>query len=143
MRASWPALAILLLSCGGEREAPRAAPLETVDVTDRPDARADLATDGVARPPAATEQGVAGALPADFPRDVPLPQPSSLVDFAARSVTLEVQQPQSVAREGYLARLRAAGFRVGADGVWQKGARRLRVGFANASGATRVTIELV
>lgn len=132
----------LLVACQNEPGAQRGKPLETVDVTAKPDAAATLEADGVARPRTDGER-VAGVLPADFPREVPLPVPSSLVDFSPRSVTLEVQRARAAARESYLAQLRASGFRAGADGDWQKGERRIRVAFADASGATRITIEIL
>jgi hypothetical protein len=131
-----------LEACRAAPEAPGGKPLETVDVTAQPDATATLETDAVARPHPDTLR-VAGALPADFPKDVPLPRPSSLVDFGARSVTFEVQRARAAASRAYIEQLEAAGFRAGADGSWQKGARRLRVAFADASGATRVTIEIL
>ena len=135
-------LAAGLAGCRAAPEAGRDKSLETVDVTAKPDAAATVETDTVARPHP-DEQSVAGALPADFPKEVPLPRPSSLVDFGARSVTFEVQRARAAASGDYLKRLEAAGFRAGADGTWQKGARRIRVAFADASGATRVTIEIL
>jgi hypothetical protein len=146
VRCSWTPFALLaaalLAACGNPSAEKREKPLETVDVTDQPDASATLETDTVARPRTDGER-VAGVLPADFPRDVPLPVPSSLVDFSPRSVTLEVQRARAAARDGYFAELRAAGFRALADDGWQKGARRLRVTFADASGATRITLEIL
>jgi hypothetical protein len=117
------------------------APLDTVDVTAKPDAQANLATDVVAAPhPDAS--GFAGALPPDFPKDVPLPEPSSLVDFGAHGVTVEVQAGVAAAKAAYVARLKANGFAPTADGSWRKGARQLGVTFADASGATRIAIEI-
>jgi hypothetical protein len=146
VRVVIPVLVVLLspgfAACRPASEKPRGKPLETVDVTAQPDAAATIETDTVARPHPDT-QSVAGALPADFPEDVPLPKPSSLVDFGARSVTFEVQRARAAASADYLKRLGAAGFRAGADGAWQKGARRIRVAFADASGATRITIEIL
>ena len=135
-------LAAGVVACRPAPEKRGDKPLETVEVTAQPDAAATIETDTVARPHP-DDQSVAGALPADFPKDIPLPRPSSLVDFGARSVTFEVQRARAAASGDYLKRLEAAGFRAGADGSWQKGARRIRVAFADASGATRVTIEIL
>jgi hypothetical protein len=146
VRVAFPVLVVLLAAglaaCRPASEAPGGKPLETVDVTAQPDAAATIETDTVARPHPDT-QNVAGALPADFPKDVPLPKPSSLVDFGARSVTFEVQRARAAASVDYLKRLEAAGFRAGAGGLFEKGARRIRVAFADASGATRITIEIL
>ena len=118
-------------------------PLETVEVTDQPDAAANVETDQVAK--RAPESGMAGALPADFPRDVPLPEPSSLVDFTPHGVTVEVQSGLADAKASYLALLKRRGYVPsggGGSGAWTKGARTIGIAFADASGATRITIEI-
>lgn len=132
---------LVAAACGPAPEKRADAPLDTVDVTAKPDAAATLETDGVAAP-RADESGVAGVLPPDFPKDVPLPEPSSLVDFGERGVTVEVQSGRAQAQAAYFARLRANGFTAAADGSWQKGPRRLAIAFADASGATRITIDV-
>jgi hypothetical protein len=137
-----PALAAGLACAPKPGANPGATPaLDTVEVTAKPDAQASLAGDAVAAPrPEAT--GVAGVLPPDFPKDVPLPEPSSIVDFVPHGVTLEVQAPRAQAQSDYFARLRARHFASGAGGTWSDGKRTLRVAFADASGATRITIEI-
>ncbi len=135
-------LALLLGAACGRAPAHRPeAPLDTVDVTAQPDAAATLAADGVAAP-RADESGFSGVLPADFPKDVPLPERSSLVDFGPQGITVEVQSARARVEADYLARLRARGFSVTSDGSWQKGARRLALAFSDASGATRITIAI-
>jgi hypothetical protein len=139
------------LGCSPPSQPPERAPaadrrLETVDVTEQPDASASLETDrheprfSAAAP---GRGGIAGALPEGFPRDVPLPRPSSLVDFDAGSVTLEVAGGLEGVRTAYLRQLAGAGFAARDGGRWQKGPRAIRVGFAPLTGATRVTVELV
>jgi hypothetical protein len=142
VRSALSLLTLLLLAACGPRTASDAPkPLATVDVTDKPDAAASLATDAVAKPHA-DDTGIAGALPAGFPRDVPLPEPSSLVDFDSRSVTLEVQAPLAQARSSYERRLRAAGFAPAGESLWQSAARAVAVGCTARGGATRIRIEI-
>ena len=142
------AAALTPLGCAPREQAPPAPPpLETVDVTDQPDAHASLAEDGVERR-TAPAQGVAGMLPEGFPREVPVPSPSSVVDFGVgahggRAVTLEVPRGAREAEADYRARLRRAGFELGADGVWRRGERALRFEVAPLHGASRLILEIV
>lgn len=135
----------LAAGCGGEREN-GADELATVDVTPKPDAEASLAGDAVARPVGLPARGVAGALPEDFPRDVPLPSPSSLVDFgssaAETSVTLAVDLPAAQVEATYRRQLAAAGFRARPDGSWQGGGRTLRFVVESLHGAARLTVRV-
>jgi hypothetical protein len=134
-------------SCARESAAPpERGELETVDVAPALDAAASIAGDVVERRPVAPEGGVAGVLPEGFPRDVPLPTPSSLVDFGpgprgGTSVTLEVAVPPAAALAACEARLRAAGFVAAGDGVWTRGSRRVAVGVEPFAGVARLTLE--
>lgn len=148
--AALATLAALALAAGCSRGAPpapgAAAPLPTVEVTEQPDAHASLAEEAVERRPVAPS-GVAGVLPDDFPRDVPLPVPSSLVDFGrgARGgprIVLEVQAAPAAARAAYERRLRAAGFAPAAPGLWRRGAREVSVDVVPWQGAARVELEV-
>lgn len=132
---------LVAAACGRAPARTADAPLETVDVTAKPDAAATLDADRV-EAPRADAAGFAGVLPPDFPRDVPLPEPSSLVDFGPKGITVEVQSPVARAKADYSARLRARGFAPAGDGSWTKGSRRLALAFADASGATRITIDV-
>jgi len=137
--------AALLAACGGgSADAPQ--PLETVDVTEAIDAGASLEGDVVAQPIEPPPGAIAGALPADFPRDVPLPAPASLVDFATapgfRSVTLESAMTPDEARSAYERRLRGAGFRPDPSGAWRRGDRTLAVAVDSFHGAARITIRV-
>jgi hypothetical protein len=142
------ATAIAVLA-GCERESarpPAADGLETVEVAPAIDAGASLEGDVVEPRRAAPAGGVAGVLPEGFPADVPLPAPSSLVDFGAgprggASVTLEVASTPANALAAYESQLRAAGFvEEGAD-VWVRGERRVAVAVAPFAGVARLTIE--
>jgi hypothetical protein len=141
--------AALVLGCGGAEPPRRApAPLPTVDVSEAPDAHASLENEAVEKRRAEPAGGIAGRLPEGFPRDQPLPTPSSLVDFGrgphgGASVTLEVQRPPERALADYESQLAAAGFERGADGLWVRGARRLGVGVAPFAGIARISVEVV
>jgi len=146
-------LAALLLAAGCAREPQQAGAadeLATVDVSAPIDAAASLAGDGVERRPAAVASvpGVAGVLPDGFPRDLPLPTPSSLVDFdtgphGGVRLALDVQAAPAAALAAYEAKLRTAGFAPAGDGLWTRGARRVAVGVTPFSGAARLSVELV
>jgi hypothetical protein len=140
------ALLLFVAACGDGGGRRGGGELETVDVTAKPDAEASLETDSVARPVGLPTGGVAGALPSDFPRDVPLPSPSSLVDFASgareTSVTLAVDLPAEQVRETYLRQLAAAGFRAQADGRFAGHGRTLRFAVEPLHGASRITVRV-
>ena len=137
------AVLLMLAACGDRRAAKPATELGTVEVTAKPDAAASLDADTVARP-VGTGSAVAGALPLEFPRDVPLPKPSSLIDFSGRSVILEVGGSPAEALADYSRRLRDAGFGAEPGGRWRRGTRRLAVASRPASGgATHLVIEIL
>lgn len=146
MRAPAGLAAAVLLACGAG-PAPRAEPeLETTEVSAQPDAAASLAGDVVAPPPRESASAVAGALPSSFPRAIPLPSPSSLVDFDSRpgllSVTLESPLAPEAARADYEARLRAAGFRPGPRGGWSGRGHALEVNVESFHGAARLVLRV-
>lgn len=145
-RAAAPALTLLVAACGGGAGQPAKDDLQTVDVTPQIDAAATLENDSVARPVGLPAGGIAGALPSDFPREVPLPSPSSLVDFSSSahetSVTLAVDLPPDQVRQTYLRQLAAAGFAARPDGSHARGGRTVRFGVAELHGATRLTVRV-
>ena len=122
--------------------------LETVEVGVKLDEYASLEEEPVEVRRREPASGIAGVLPEGFPGDVPLPTPSSLVDFVAEpgrglSVTLERQSPPEAARRSYEAKLRGAGFRDLGEGSWKRGERRIRVSVESFGGAARITVEIV
>ncbi|HEX9801387.1 MAG TPA: hypothetical protein VGC00_14600 [Thermoanaerobaculia bacterium] len=147
MRATGAMLvaAALAAACGGAGES-GSDELATVDVTPQPDAAASLEADAVARPVGLAVGGIAGALPEDFPPEVPLPSPSSLVDFgstgAETSVTLAVDLPAERVEETYRRQLAAAGFRVRADGSFAGRGHTLRYTVEPFHGAARLTVRV-
>ncbi len=147
--ATLVALTLPLSSCARKAARPAAGgELETVDVSAAPDAAASLAEDGIEQRRAEPAGGVAGALPEGFPKEVPLPTPSSLVDFAAAgsgglSVTLEIQESAAAVESSYRRRLQAAGFASGADGVWRRDGRSLRFSVESHQGVARLVLEVL
>ena len=128
--------------------ADRKPPLETVEVGVKLDAYASLDEEPVEERRAAPIGGIAGVLPDGFPTDVPLPAPSSLVDFATSpgqgpSVTLELQSAPAAASRAYEAKLAAAGFVPGANGLWSRSGRRIRVSVTPFGGAARITVQVL
>jgi len=147
MRWTCAAAVVLCASgCGGARHSAPADELDTVDVTAQPDAESSLADERVARPIGMPAVGVAGALPGDFPREVPLPSPSSLVDFSTdgreRSVTLVVDQPAAQVRNVYRRQLAAAGFEDDEAGLSVGHGLVVRFAVEPFHDATRLTIRV-
>lgn len=139
-------LAALALTCAcGEPPAPGEAPLETVEVAPPPDSGLRVDEDAQERRPVAALSGI---LPAGFPADLPLPEPGSLVDFGEaetgwRYVVVQTAQAPAAVRSGLAARLARAGWTPvpGADLVYEKGGRRVRLSFSDARPGTRVRVE--
>ncbi|HEV8239057.1 MAG TPA: hypothetical protein VGS57_06805 [Thermoanaerobaculia bacterium] len=120
------AIALTLAACDGKEEAKKPAPhrgeLETVDVAPPPDAKVDVERDVKERRRA---ESFAGVLPGNFPRGLPLPPHSSLVDQGRSSggawVELLVPRRLAAVRGPYLQQLAGAGWSASANGgdAWQ------------------------
>lgn len=140
------ALTVVLLAAVACRQPPaQDAELETVDV--QPGIEIDTSED-----PRAAEKSaqLVGVLPGDFPRDLPLYLPASLVDFgevsAGRfSVTLLTPDGVAQVRRTLLERLRAAGWTVSAGAgdavVLVQGGRRAWLYLEESTSATRYRYE--
>lgn len=120
-------------------------PLEPVEVTDVVDAEIDLSSDEKGP---RIEEGVSGLLPADFPRDLPLFAPSSLVDYGSggggRFLLLAAGRSAAEVRSKQLASARAAGWSVAEEGGgWRlgRGGRSVRLEIRDAGGATELRFE--
>ncbi len=138
-------------SCGGRPGAPSDPPadppLETVEVGDAPDAELDTSEDVVAvrRP----REDVGGVLPGGFPRDLPLPAPTTLVDFGDANgggAWVLLASPRSAAAvSAHLAEgLPAAGWRLaGAGPPWTaaKGGRSVRIAVTGRGAGSELRIE--
>lgn len=143
-------LGLLVVGACGRNKAPgggESKPLETVDVDEGPEA--DLTTEfdefAVARP----AREMAGVLPSDFPSDVPVFSPSSLVDFGSpggeRYVELDTSAPIEGVRVTLASQMSGAGWgSSGSSGeamVYNKAGRQLRVVLQDLSAGTRIRYE--
>ncbi|MEL7060495.1 MAG: hypothetical protein AAGN46_10755 [Acidobacteriota bacterium] len=125
-------VALLTAACTGEgKHADTPAPLEAEDVVGLPSP--SIEDDVQAPPPAARLSGV---LPTDFPEDLPVFVPASLIAFgdsaSGRDATLLTNRGLAEVRSGLGAQLDAAG--------WQR--RAVGDGFELTKGARRASIRL-
>ena len=151
MRPVGIVMVILLFSGAcGRRMGPGsddAKPLETVDVDVGPEAAFTTEHDEFAAPRPAQE--MAGVLPSDFPSDVPVFSPSSLVDFGSpggeRYVELDTSVPMNGVRASLQSQLSSAGWSIsdsnGEATVFVKAGRELRVVLQDLSAGTRIRYE--
>ncbi len=93
---------------------------------------------------------LAGVLPSDFPPDLPVFRPSSIVDFgqptsASRFVTVDTSAPAGQARGSLEGQLRRAGWRLEpiSESTWSctKDGRRVRVVLEDLRSGTRIRYE--
>jgi hypothetical protein len=130
------AMLVALVACNRGPRAERAAggELETVEVAPPPDAAASLEGDEVER--RRQESGLAGILPSDFPRDLPLPLPASLIDVerSGGEVAILLASTSSCAtlRESHRHQLAAAGWREEGAGSFRQGGRRAAVAYRDS-----------
>jgi hypothetical protein len=124
-------LLLLALGCG-TREAEREVPkLETEEVPDPIDAGISLENDVQARAPG---KAVAGVLPGDFPPDVPVYSPTSVVDFGPGFVELHSPDPPSEVRAWLAASAARAGW--SGSGTYTKAGRTVSVDVTGSSSGT-------
>ena len=135
-------LALAAAGCSPPAEKPGApAELPTVDVTAAPDAALSTASDAQERRPTSA---FAGALPDGFPSDLPVVNPSSLVDFAERPeggyvAAFDTTEPLAAARAFLEGRLRAAGYRDAGGGTWTKPGREIVLTLQPTGAGSRFT----
>ncbi len=149
--AALAAALAVVASCGQSRrdpsQAPPDPPLETVEVGDALDAELDTSEDVVAarRP----REDVGGVLPGGFPRDLPLPTPTTLVDFGDATgggAWVLLASPRSAAAlSSQLAQdLPAAGWRLSAAGPpWTaaRDGRSVRIAVTARGAGSELKIE--
>jgi len=122
-------------------------PLETVDVDAGPEAELTTDFDEFATP--RPTQEMAGVLPSDFPSDVPVFVPSSLVDFGSpggeRFIELDTSAPLDGVRTSVSSQLSSTGWSSsdsnGETLVFRKASRELRVVLQDLSAGTRIRYE--
>ena len=140
---------LMVGACGGNKTPGDEAskPLETVDVDEGPEAGLTTEFDeyAAARP----VQEMAGILPSDFPSDVAVFSPSSLVDFGSpgteRFVELDTSAPIEGVRATLESQLSSSGWRSSGSGgdvlTFTKAGRQLRVVLQDLSAGTRIRYE--
>lgn len=141
-----PALLVIFIlgGCGAAPPANEPAParVATVEVGAAPDAT--LSTQGD-RVETRHESAFAGVLPTGFPKDVPVYEPSSLVDFGESGgwsyAVFQTPQDLAVARQRFQELLRARGWAADSAAGFAKQGRHLRLAFENAHPGARIRVE--
>ncbi|MGE5234039.1 MAG: hypothetical protein ACM3OB_08000 [Acidobacteriota bacterium] len=138
-------LGVLLIgACARRENGPPPPPrLDTVEVKPAEDATLTTAGD---RQETRRESGFSGVLPEDFPADLPLYRPSTLVDFGSgpdgRFVVLQTPDALAAVRTRLPALLRAHGWRDGEAGEWRPATGRpVRISIENAHPGSRIRID--
>jgi len=145
-RRAVPLLCLLLAAGSACREKPKPEPapaqLETKDVGAAPDATLSTEGDVVER---RRTSAFSGVLPGGFPKDLPVYEPSSLVDFGkdAQGAFVVFQTPDELARvrARYPAAIAAHGWTREGDEAFSRGGRRVRLSFENLRPGTRVRVS--
>lgn len=143
-------LVLLVSFFGCDRTTPkqqRFKELETVEVGAGQDAGLTTESDERARP---VESQTGGVLPSDFPSDVPVFFPSSIVDFGQRGsgrsfVEVDTPVPLDEARSSLAAQLQRSGWSVEAIGdagnTYSKGGRWIQLILTDLTSGTRIRYE--
>jgi len=136
-------VSVMALGCPKSAQETGPEPLESEEVGAPVDASVTTEFDVQAR---SSQEIVGAALPADFPRDLPLYSSSSVINYGPvdadrRFVELSVPaQPGTVERR-YNAQIEAAGWRPGAGGEFLRSGRRVVVTYREGTPGTWVRIE--
>jgi hypothetical protein len=138
-------LAMLAAFAACQGDEPKSAPppsVDTVDVGAAPDAALSTEKDRVEQ---RRQGGFSGVLPGTFPKDLPVYEPSTLVDFGRGAgggyALFQTTDAVGVVSGRYPAQLVARGWeRDGAD-AFRRGNGRVRVTFENARPGTRIRVE--
>ncbi len=144
----WRFFAVLLLAIGlpacdrsaGESDRPNE--LETVDVGGGLDADLTTEFDEKARQ---VEIDLGGVLPSDFPPEMPVFSPSSVIDFGPGFVEIDTPVPAAEARSTLGAQIQRSGWAVDSIGeggsVYTREGHRVRVVVAEAGSGARIRYE--
>jgi hypothetical protein len=144
-RVHWIAPLLLVgavAACRQETKSePAPAKLETREVGAAPDATLSTAGDVVERRHAS---GFAGVLPGGFPKDLPVYEPSSLVDFGkgADGAYVVFQTPDDIGRvrARYPAMIAASGWAHEGSDSFTRGGHRVRVAYESLHPGARVRV---
>jgi len=144
----WRFFAVLLLAIGlpacdrsaGKSDRPNE--LETVDVGGGLDAELTTEFDERARQ---VEIDLGGVLPSDFPLEMPVFSPSSVIDFGPGFVEIDTPVPAAEARSALGAQIQRSGWTVDSIGdggsVYTREGHRVRVVVAEAGSGARIRYE--
>ncbi len=137
-----PLLVLAAFACQKAAEpAPDPPKLETVDVGAARDATLSTAGDAQEK---RHEAAFAGVLPTGFPKDLPVYEPSTLIDFGGgpQGSYALFQTPDDVARvrARYPATLRSRGWSAAGD-AYAKGTHHVRMAIESAHPGARIRIE--
>ncbi|HVS15299.1 MAG TPA: hypothetical protein VMV46_15330 [Thermoanaerobaculia bacterium] len=133
-------LAATLAACAPRSEADPEAAIETVEVGAGPTAA--MTAEGDQAAAASSDEGLIGVLPGDFPPDLPLVEPASVIDFGTatdRFVVLRTGLARSAAEAQLARRLDAAGWASAGD-RWTRSRGRDTVRIAFESGRAGQTL---
>ena len=139
---------ILAAACGGSQSQPQTEKeLETVDVGGGYDANLSTEEDQRER---RIEADIGGVLPSDFPPEMPVFTPSSIVDFgqpggSGNYVVVDTPVPMSEVESLLATRIGRAGWSVDAIGdegtIYLREGRRVRVIVADLGSGSRIRYE--
>lgn len=139
------ALALLVGLQACDRSAPQAEQpeeLETVDVGGGFDAELTTEFDERAKQ---VEIDMGGVLPSDFPPEMPVFSPSSVVDFGPGFVELDTPVPATEVRSSLGPQIQRSGWTVDSIGdggsVYSRGGQRVRVVVQGAGAGARIRYE--
>ena len=139
------ALAVALLAaCGGEASEP--GEIEVVDVA--PSRTSVLTTEYDEEAPQRRD-AFAGVLPSDFPADLPLYDPSTLVDFGddagSRFALMFTPDAATMVRNRMRSELGRSGWALidgdGLRGTWRRGSRSVILDIRDARPGTEIRVE--
>ena len=139
---------LVLVACSRSEPGPKKPKeLETVDIGETYDA--GLSTEGDQRE-RRLEADMGGVLPSDFPSDMPIFTPSSIVDFgqpggSGTYVVVDTPVPRSEVTSLLATRIQRAGWTVDAIGdegkIYTRDGRRVRVILSDLGSGTRIRYE--
>lgn len=141
-------ITVVVLACGrSEPKAKKPKELETVDVGEGYDAGLSTDTDQRER---RIKSDIGGVLPSDFPADMPIFSPSSIVDFgqpgsSGSFVVVDTPVPRAEVTSSLGTRIQRSGWTVESIGengnTYAREGRRVRVILTDLGTGTRIRYE--
>ncbi len=140
---AWLGLSFSLLACDRSAERPKEPlELETVDVGGGLDAELTTEFDERAKQ---VEIDLGGVLPSDFPSEMPVFSPSSVVDFGPGFVEIDSPVPAAEVRSALGTQIQRAGWTVDSIGeggsLYSRGGIQVRVDVREAGTGARIRYD--